>query len=252
MSKGGLFKVSSNCKYEKKILVFFDVLGFKEMVQSKYLKEPESIKEILNTMHVLSSPSYSSELIIFSDSVINILNIKPKYSEHGQSFVDYLNVIFNNIASIQVNMFGLYGVLIRGSIVIGDIFYESENNLLFGPALIDAYELESKYSIYPRFLIGKTIMDEIGEEKWLDITEDVDGHYYIDVFKCLVKLEPEKHNLAMLKYKIKNEINKLGESPNLGVLSKHSWFLNKVKEREKQDVRKTALRGITEKNIIND
>ena len=230
--------MNSNCEYEKKILVFFDVLGFKEMVQRKYLKEPEKIKEILNTMHVLSSPTYSSELIIFSDSVINILDIKPKYSEHGQSFTDYLNVIFNNIASIQVNMFALYGVLIRGSIVIGDIFYEHENNLLFGPALIDAYELETKYSIYPRFLIGKTILEEIGEEKWLDITEDVDGHYYIDVFKWLVKLEPEKHHLATLKCKIENEINELGKSPNLGVLSKLSWFLNKIKEREKQNLRK--------------
>lgn len=227
-----------NCKYEKKILVFFDVLGFKDMVQRKYKDKPEKIKEILNTMHVLSSPSYTSELIIFSDSVINILEIKPKYNKHGQTFTDYLSVIFNDIATIQVNMFGLYGVLIRGSIVIGDIYYEGENNLLFGPALVDAYELESKYSIYPRFLIGKSIVDEISEAKWLDVTEDVDGHYYIDVFKWLVKLEPEKQHLAILKSKIEEEIKMLGDKPNLGVLSKYSWFLNKIKDREKQDLRK--------------
>lgn len=226
-----------NCKYEKKILVFFDVLGFKDMVQRKYKDKPEKIKEILNMMHVLSSPSYTSELIIFSDSVINILEIKPKCCEHGQTFADYLNVIFNNIATIQVNMFGLYRVLIRGSIVIGDIYYESENNLLFGPALVDAYELESKYCIYPRFLIGKSIVDEIIDAEWLDVTEDVDGHYYIDVFKWLVKLEPEKQHLVTLKYKIVEEINMLGDKPHLGVLSKYSWFLNKIKDREKQDLR---------------
>lgn len=227
-----------NYKYEKKILVFFDVLGFKDMVQRKYKDKPEKIKEILNTMHILSSPSYTSELIIFSDSVINILEIKPKYNEHGQTFADYLNVIFNNIAAIQVNMFELYGVLIRGSIVVGDIYYESENNLLFGPALVDAYELESKYSIYPRFLIGKSIVDEISDAERLDVTEDVDGHYYIDVFKWLVKLEPEKQHLVTLKSKIEEEINMLGDKPNLGVLSKYSWFLNKIKDREKQDLRK--------------
>lgn len=228
-----------NCKYEKKILVFFDVLGFKDMVQRKYKDKPEKIKEILNMMHVLSSPSYTSELIIFSDSVINILEIKEKYGEYGQNFADYLNVIFSNIATIQVNMFGLYGVLIRGSIVIGDIYYESEKNLLFGPALVDAYELESKYSIYPRFLIGKSIVDEIRNAEWLDVTEDVDGHYYIDVFKWLVKLEPEKQHLVNLKSKIEEEINMLGDKPNLGVLSKYSWFLNKIKDREKQDLRKS-------------
>ncbi|MGM0789881.1 MAG: hypothetical protein ACQEUD_07290 [Bacillota bacterium] len=227
-----------NCKYEKKILVFFDVLGFKDMVLRKYKDKPEQIKEILNTMHVLSSPSYTSELIIFSDSVINILEIKPNYSEHEQTFADYLNVIFNDIATIQVNMFGLYGVLIRGSIVIGDIYYEGENNLLFGPALVDAYELESKYCIYPRFLIGKSIVDKISEAEWLGVTEDVDGHYYIDVFKWLVKLEPEKQHLLTLKSKIEEEINMLGDKPNLGVLSKYSWFLNKIKDRERQDLRK--------------
>lgn len=230
--------MNSNCNYEEKILVFFDILGFKEMVQKKYLNEPEKVKEILNTMHVLSNPAYSSQLIIFSDSVINILDINPKYSEHGQNFADYLNVIINNIAKIQIQMFISYGVLIRGSIVIGDIFYERENNLLFGPALINAYELESKYSIYPRFLIGKSIVDRISEEKWLDVTEDVDGHYYIDVFKWLVKLESEKHHLTKLKSKIEKEINMLGESPNLGVLSKYSWFLNKIKEREDKDLKK--------------
>lgn len=30
----------------------------------------------------------------------------------------------------------------------------------------------------------------------------------------------------------------LGDKPNLGVLSKYSWFLNKIKDREKQDLRK--------------
>lgn len=155
-----------------------------------------------------------------------------------RSLADYLNVIFNNIATIQVNMFGLYGVLIRGSIVIGDIYYEIENNLLFGPALVDAYELESKYSIYPRFFIGKSIVDEIIDAEWLNVTEDVDGYYYINVFKWLVKLEPEKQHLVTLKYKIVEEINMLGDKSHLGILSKYSWFLNKIKDLEKQDLRK--------------
>lgn len=52
-------------------------------------------------MHVLSSTPYSSELVIFSDSVINIIEIKSKYSAHHQTLPDYLNVIFSNIASTQ-------------------------------------------------------------------------------------------------------------------------------------------------------
>lgn len=65
--------------------------------------------------------------------------------------------------------------------------------------------------------MGKSIVDEIKEDKWLDVTEDIDGHYYIDVFKWLVKLEAEKHHLIKLKAKIETEINILEEKPNLGV-----------------------------------
>jgi hypothetical protein len=119
------------------------------LVENNYKDNPEIVKDILSTMHILSSPSYKAEMIIFSDSVINILNIKPGLNEYGQSFADYFNVVLDNIAAIQTNMFTLYGVLIRGSIVIGDIYYEKGKNILFGPALIKAYELESKHSVYP-------------------------------------------------------------------------------------------------------
>lgn len=224
-------------KYENKILVFFDVLGFKEMVQKKYLNNPEKIKEILTTMHVLSNGSYKSDLVVFSDSVINIIDQNPKYSEHDQTFSNYLNVILNDIATIQLNMFTLHGVLIRGSMVIGDIIYERKNNLLFGPALIDAYELESKHSIYPRFLIDRSIINQLDDLNGLDISKDMDGHHYIDVFKWLVKLEAEKQHLVELKRKIDVEIENLGSTPNLGVLSKYNWFLNKIIEREKYDLK---------------
>lgn len=219
--------------YQEKILVFFDVLGFKDLVLKKYINEPEKIEEILSTMHLLSHSSYPSELIIFSDSVINILEVKPHLKEHNQNFSEYLNVILSNIAAIQMNMVKLYGVLIRGSIVIGNIKYSNERNILFGPALIDAYELESKYSIYPRVILDKKTIDLIEEDiEWLDVSKDIDGHYYVDVFKWLVKLEAEKDCLKPIKEKIIKEINNLGEKPNIGVLSKYRWFLNKIIERE--------------------
>lgn len=219
--------------YQRKVLVFFDVLGFKDLVLNKYKDDPEKIEEILSTMHLISHSSYPSELIVFSDSVINILEVKPHLEGYGQNFSDYLNVILRDIAAIQINMLGLYGVLIRGSIVIGNINYDNVKNLLFGPALIHAYELESKYSIYPRFILDTKIVELIKDDiNWMDVSQDVDGHYYVDSFKWLVKLEAEKASLRPIKEKIENAITNLGENPNLGVLSKYHWFLNKIIERE--------------------
>ena len=60
----------------------------------------------------------------------------------------------------------------------------------------------------------------------------MDGHYYVDSFKWLVKLEAEKDKLIAVKEKLEIEINNLGKNPNIGVLSKYHWFLNKILERE--------------------
>ncbi|MEK5197261.1 hypothetical protein MHI49_27985 [Bacillus sp. FSL M7-0884] len=234
--------MGSEILYERRILVFFDVLGFKEMVLKKYKNNPEKIEEILSTMHLLAHSSYPSELIVFSDSVINILGVKPHLEKYGQTFSDYINVIFGEIAAIQMKMISLYGILIRGSIVLGDIRYKSSRNLLFGPALIHAYELESKHSIYPRFILDTEIINLIQEDiNWMDISRDVDGHYYVDSFKWLVKLEAEKRSLAPIKQKIETEIKNLGENPNLGVVSKYQWFLNKIIEREQYNLKKPHL-----------
>ncbi|HFU4564293.1 hypothetical protein COK05_08910 [Bacillus cereus] len=231
--------MDSEVVYERKILVFFDVLGFKEMVLTKYKNNPEKIEEILTTMHLLAHSHYPSELIVFSDSVINILEFKPHLEEYGQTFSDYLNVIVGEISAIQMKMISLYGVLIRGSIVLGDIRYKSDRNLLFGPALIHAYELESKHSIYPRFILDQKIINLIKEDvNGMDLSRDVDGHYFVDSFKWLVKLEAEKEFLAPIKQKIETEINKLDETKNLGVLSKYHWFLNKIIEREQCNLKK--------------
>lgn len=217
--------------YQEKILVFFDILGFKELITKKYKDNPEKIEEILSTMHILSTPSYPSELIIFSDSVINILEVNPYLEKQGQTFSQYLNVIFSNIATIQMNMLLLHGVLVRGSLVIGNIKYKNEMNLLFGPALIDAYELESKHSIYPRFILDEKIIELIKNDiEWMYVNQDLDGHYYIDPFNKWLTAFEERENLN-IKEKIENEINNLGKSPNLGVLSKYRWLLNKSIKR---------------------
>jgi hypothetical protein len=79
-------------------------------------------------------------------------------------------------------------------------------------------------------------VDLIEKHSWLNISEDLDGHYYLD--KWLDKMEPEKHHLEKIKNKISIQIDDLGVNPNLSVLSKYKWVLNKIIERERTDLRK--------------
>lgn len=52
------------------------------------------------------------------------------------------------------------GILVRGSISFGKLFSDDTNNIIVGPGLINAYELEAKAN-YPRIIIDRTIIPQL-------------------------------------------------------------------------------------------
>ena len=53
-------------------------------------------------------------------------------------------------------------VLVRGSIAHGELY--SDQRILFGPALVEAYQREEKLARYPRIIIPKHIIDDHEED----------------------------------------------------------------------------------------
>lgn len=48
-------------------------------------------------------------------------------------------------------------VVFRGGVSYGEVFYEKQKNILFGPAVNGAYQLEEKYAKTPRILVSHEI-----------------------------------------------------------------------------------------------
>jgi hypothetical protein len=63
---------------------------------------------------------------------------------------------FSSSSSSRLNN---HGILIRGDVALGNV-YISENKM-FGPALIDAYELESNFANYPRLILSPDLLNII-------------------------------------------------------------------------------------------
>src|SRR5690606_28453000 len=53
------------------------------------------------------------------------------------------------------------GILVRGAITYGKLIHTDK--VLFGPALAEAYILESKAALYPRVILHKDIIDLAGK-----------------------------------------------------------------------------------------
>jgi len=103
------------------------------------------------------------------------------------------------------------GFLLRGAIVCDKVFHRERK--IFGPALVKAYEMESKKAIYPRIILDDGIIDiarehhsrshspdwEVDFIKEGMIMQDSDGLYFIDYFyKILSELDDYYSYLAYL------------------------------------------------------
>lgn len=245
--------LETGVKYNEKILVFYDLLGFKNLIDNN-LETPEKVKLILNDVYRYSNYNNNFQLINFSDTIIQIFELESNIK--GVSFTDHLNNILDAINRVQANLLLNHKVAIRGAVVLGEIYFNEDENIIFGPALNTAATLE-KEAIYPRVIIDKSIVDKLDvkeKEKmsFLSFTIDENGQYYANPFQYLAKTPYEQKNGLIQDLK-KNLIEIIidiekwdGEKLKNrdSVLKKFYWLLVRLNEREEEDL-KIAQENLT-------
>ena len=143
---GGYEKV----KYEQRVVAFIDILGFSSLVRDAD-KNPSLIEKIYFALELGKDPSrglptetkgkIDYKQHAFSDSIV----ISSKPSEEG-----FWHMLGSAAAlSLSLSMEGIYT---RGGIRIGNLFHSQD--MVFGPALVDAYNLETSVADVPRIVYG--------------------------------------------------------------------------------------------------
>lgn len=138
--------------YEERIVVFFDILGWKGLI-SDAGDDPEKIGKIALIPRLLSRfPALQaaesggvmgSKITSFSDCCVVSI---PFVEDHLPDFIYGLSNIFVGCA--------IEGFLLRAGLTIGKIYHDEE--IVFGPAMNCAYKLESE-GVYPRIVIDSEI-----------------------------------------------------------------------------------------------
>jgi hypothetical protein len=80
------------------------------------------------------------------------------------------------------------GVLIRGGFSFGQLYHE--NGVVFGEAMVDAYQLESKHAGYPRVLVSERIIKRLTGIPNSDRTfllQDADGRWHLNYFAEMIR-----------------------------------------------------------------
>lgn len=178
--------------YESRVVLFLDILGFKKHVTDTVDKEGNDVSDEIkklndalvkmgNIAFDFGNKSHQRMVTQFSDSiVISFTNVA------SPTFIQTFDVIIRIMISLLQD-----GIICRGGLSYGKLVHTER--IVFGPAMVEAYETESKAAMYPRVIMDRKIYDlgrmyTDNEHQRLVIPEnltdyiafDFDGRYYLD------------------------------------------------------------------------
>jgi|SRR5271157_2044754 len=145
--------------YEFAVVSLIDVLGFSDLVKSSsYKKVSQTLTRFQEFSGAKETPKYdySPEVYSFSDLIIRIRKWKP-----SAKTMHPIGLLILEIGDLQRTQALLIdqNIFIRGAVTQGQI--STSHNLVFGPAFLDAYTLESKFATYPRIVVSERALQDL-------------------------------------------------------------------------------------------
>lgn len=199
-------------EYEECYIAHLDILGFKQLIKSKTsCEEIARIFDEINTQYEITEneqslvPHNSIRYKVMSDSICIFIST---------SIPNALAALIHTCAYFQVRMLRFSPpILIRGAIVKGEIY--SEDDVLFGQGLIEAYLIQENYVKYPRIVLSMELIDTLIDSQYIkDLFEigllfkDYDYVYSIDYLKMFYAWSHPKGTDTELASHISYMLNK--------------------------------------------
>ena len=186
--------------------LFLDILGYSNKIKNISKEESKNIFELLKHIelliteyfnHATDSPTYKEYTLhytFFSDCII--LSFVPKdnlvIDEDEIIFFNQttLEFIFTWIMNVQFITLLKTGFLLRGGISCKDIYW-CENKVV-GPALIEAYHLESKVASWARIILSEELSTNLSLINHINYSSKYNNIIYLPHL-LLLKDESENH-----------------------------------------------------------
>jgi hypothetical protein len=189
--------------YEEQFTAFIDFLGFSEVSKQaddttrlKVLELLLSLSALRSEFDVQSEPNQGGgsrhqirpAVSTFSDHIVVSYPLERIARDLGRPSDDVvvtfvvLNGFGRLLRSIAAAALRL-GFLIRGGATIGKLYHSQ--GVVFGEAMTEAFELESRVAIYPRVVLSPRVA---GRQPWAahkEIAVCNDGLHHFDYFKTL-------------------------------------------------------------------
>jgi hypothetical protein len=236
--------------YSSRLTCFIDVLGFKSVIENS-LSDPKITDELFELISELQPKNITDAIykaiphFSFTDGKTAVNPSDPKttseiwpieITQFSDSFVlscpsDNYGSCVLLIEAIFLLHFMFYrrlGLLVRGGLTVGSLVHHS-NSVVFGPALNEAYRLESKMAIYPRVIVDKKKFDELNEilrkHQLLSFFSEEDDFFTINL-TTLTKWHRTEKMISLQEIVDFSYQSKKHHSNNHDILKKYQYLHN--------------------------
>ncbi len=235
-------------EYTNKVIGFVDIKGFKSFISqsqsdpSKVITMYEAISQLRlgQWVYFLSFFDINEKieepeikLTSFSDCTVITCDLSEgENCGYNESYIVYLIAVYAKTLLER-------GFLTRGGISVGKCFHYTEDSskpdMIFGPAMLEAYDLEHIHAKDPRVILHKKAKDHFDKlsdrQKYIlstIISKDADGPNYIDPFSY-VKIEKNISNKKIVSEKIskliRDGLSNFHHNPS--IYSNYKWMREK-------------------------
>lgn len=225
-------------QYEERLVCFINLLGFKSAID-----ESVSNVRLLSALHESLSQFEGSRLVNLLHESVPVLTSKGEFTSAGEAGTTALVqkqwpiavtqfsdsfvlscpatnpgsclMLLRAIDALQKVFFWQLGMLMRGGVSKGALIH-IQGGPLFGPAMNEAYALESKLAIYPRVLFdpqAAVLLHQIWGTEAFPLFDAFDGHKAMDLISCLwLKHQHEPQDLDKFSEQLKGVENDIAEN----------------------------------------
>jgi hypothetical protein len=259
--KGARKNKQTAIEYEPCIVTFVDVLGFRELVNTRTAADVHRVIAALERFTRPDRSELSKEDLglisqaharSVSDAIVRIRPYKTLYQD-GALFHEIIDLLHAQIELVNL------GVLVRAGLTVGNAYVGAKlNEPVFGPAMVRAYDIESKEAIFPRIVIDDDALNQHRLDKYLrsdnnSLADEIklfdrllargeDGTRYIDYLGAAGEFDDPAGHLQFLQTHATLIRTGRTENKNRAVLRKFEWlavYHNKQVEGMRQAVLST-------------
>lgn len=185
-------------KLRRSVAAFLDILGYKSQIKAAFSQgrsheELQKLRRALDLAyrHLKEAHCPGERQRFQARGFTDNLVIGYPISDGESGSCDVLAVV-NYLSYLQAEL-ARQGYFLRGALAVGELYMDED--IVFGPSLLEAYDAEQCLAKYPRVILCKSATDTIDPTSfpWLsegvvNLLKDSDGCVFIDYLKATVML----------------------------------------------------------------